>query len=291
MTGNYFWFNDNLMEAGNWDEAQTETGTVVYEVLRIVEGVPLFFDDHFQRLINSCKLLGKPYKPDKEKMLAQFIELAKINDLNIGNVTLKLIFRDVNNQATKNVSLLVSPTVILYFIPHSYPAEMQYRDGVTVGFLDAERGNPEAKVIQGLREKANQLIKSENLYEVLLVNREGLITEGSKSNMVFVKGTTLYTCPLNKVLTGITLKKVIEIATRINIPVLFEAVPRIGITGYDALFITGTSPKILPVAHAGEFRFDPQNTLVRQLMKEYDLLLEQDIKIRKLNSKYNQYYP
>jgi len=166
---------------------------------------------------------------------------------------------------------------LLFFIPHSYPTPEQYRDGVSVGFLQAERNNPEAKVEQSVREKANQLLHNGELYEVLLVDHEGYITEGSKSNMVFVKGGALYTCPLEKVLTGITLKKVIELAAVENIPVIYEAVPLSAIASYDALFITGTSPKILPVAKAGEVTFDVNNPLVNKLKALYDQLIDNEI--------------
>jgi branched-chain amino acid aminotransferase len=95
--------------------------------------------------------------------------------------------------------------------------------------------------------------------------------------MVFVKGNAFYTCPLNRVLKGITLAKVLEIASAENIPVVFEAVHRLEISSYDALFITGTSPRILPVSNAGVTTFDTQNQLMRKLMMLYDKLMEQEI--------------
>jgi len=270
MRGYYFWNNQNLIPSDKWGEFQATEGTVVYEVLRIVDGVPLFFDDHYQRLINSCRLIGQLYTPDKKQLISQFIELAKVNEIETGNISLKLIFSNSAIQPS-------NPTATLYFIPHSYPTNEQYQQGVSVGFLEAERNNPEAKVEQGVRKKANEVLKSGELFEVLLIDHDGLITEGSKSNMVFIKDNALYTCPLNKVLTGITLKKVIEIASTENISVIYEAVSLFEIATFDALFITGTSPKILPVANADNVRFDINNLLMRKLMANYDLLIEKEL--------------
>ncbi len=43
---------------------------------------------------------------------------------------------------------------------------------------------------------------------------------------------------------------------------------------FESAFITGTSPKILPVLKIDGFKFNPQNEIVRQLMKKYDELIE-----------------
>jgi len=301
MRGKYLLLNNEFVSSDQWDETSIK-GVIVYEVLRIIEGIPLFFDDHFQRLINSCRMIGQLYEPDKKELYLQIVELAKINNFTTGNITLKIIFnpsvsqsfsnsvsqsfsnsasQSFSNSASQSFSLSVpqsfSPSVFIYFIPHSYPTADDYLNGVKVGFLEIERNNPEAKVEQGMKEKVSQSEQDADVYEVLLVDKDGFITEGSRSNMVFVKGDALYTCPLNRVLKGITLAKVLEIASVENIPVIFEAVPRLEISSYDALFITGTSPKILPVAKAGNTNFDTQNQLMRKLMRLHDQLMEQEI--------------
>jgi len=256
------------------DEKSTE-GIVVYEVLRIADGVPLFFDDHFQRLINSCELINKTIGIDKKMLLEQFVELGKKNSISHGNIMLKFIFN------------IKGCTQFIFFIPHSYPSEEDYLNGVSVGFLEAERENPEAKVEQGVRDIANKVLEVNKIAEVLLVDHDGYITEGSRSNVVFVKGDALYTCNMSRILKGITLDKVLGIASAENIPVVFKPVHQTDISSYDALFITGTSPKILPVAIAGNTHFDTGNHLVRRLMNLYDELMEEEVKRAKnrLNTK------
>jgi branched-chain amino acid aminotransferase len=43
---------------------------------------------------------------------------------------------------------------------------------------------------------------------------------------------------------------------------------------FDAAFITGTSPKILPIRQIDEFIFNPDNKIVRQMMESYDELID-----------------
>jgi branched-chain amino acid aminotransferase len=264
MRGEYLFWNNEFVRADEWDETSPK-GLVVYEVLRIIEGVPLYFDDHYQRLLKSCELSGKTAIIDKADLFQQFIELGRKNGITEGNIMLKFIFTDEEYSQ------------LIYFIPHSYPTEDDYRNGVKVGILETERVNPEAKVEQGVKEKVNQSGQGSDVYEVMLIDSEGFITEGSRSNLVFVKGDALYTCPLNRVLKGITLAKVLEIASTENIPVVFEAVHQSEISEFDALFITGTSPKILPVAKAGDITFDTKNELIGKLMERYNELVKQEI--------------
>jgi branched-chain amino acid aminotransferase len=260
MRGKYLLLNNEFVNSDQLDETSIK-GVVVYEVLRIIEGIPLFFEDHFLRLIQSCSLTGQTISLDKNLLFQQLVELGRKNGITEGNIMLKYIFIDN------------SYSQLIYFITHSYPTDEDYRNGVKVGFLEIERNNPEAKVEQGMKEKVNQSEQDADVYEVMLVDKDGFVTEGSRSNMVFVKGDTLYTCPLNRVLKGITLAKVLEIASTENIPVVFEAIKRAEISNCDALFITGTSPKILPVAMAGDISFQIDNLLMRRLIIQYNHLI------------------
>jgi branched-chain amino acid aminotransferase len=113
----------------------------------------------------------------------------------------------------------------------------------------------------------------QNLYEVLLVDHFNRVTEGSRSNVFFVKNDSLVTPPANEVLLGITRQKTILLAKTNGIQVLEQEVTLDALPHFQAAFITGTSPKILPVAQIGKCRFDPQNQLVQQLREKYDELI------------------
>ena len=83
-------------------------------------------------------------------------------------------------------------------------------------------------------------------YEALLVNENNLITEGSRSNIFFLRNNILFTAPDNMILNGITRKYILEICSENNITVKYEPVNADEISDYDAVFMTGTSPMVLP---------------------------------------------
>lgn len=241
--------------------------TQVYEVLRAMEGKPLFATDHFERFQNSCHLLGINTTFDPSFFLGQLHELIRLNDLKEGNIKVEL-----NRYASGETQLLFYP------IPHQYPSPEQYQKGVLAGVLHAERSNPQAKVAQlPVREKANLLIRENNWFEVLLVDHEGCITEGSRSNVFFIRDGIFYTPPTHKVLSGITRKKVLECIERNGMSWRETDIPLADMGQFEAAFLTGTSPKILPIARIADTVFEEKHPQLRRLMAAFDRLIQDSI--------------
>ena len=64
----------------------------------------------------------------------------------------------------------------------------------------------------------------------------------------------------------------------LKFPCMEKTINRNEITAYDAVFLTGTSPKVLPVSSIGNQKFETQNQAVQQLMKAYDAKIQSYIK-------------
>ena len=248
-----------------------DTATIIYEVIRIIGGVPLFFEDHLTRLKNSCTEMQVEVDWNRFDFQQEIQKLAQKNAIANGNVMLRLI-HDGNEIVER-----------LYFIPHTYPTAEMYEQGVEVGLLSAERNHPTAKVVQSdLRSLTNQYLAEHDKFEVLLVDRNGKITEGSRSNFFFIQGNKLITAPLHTVLQGITLLNVLQIAAQLKIEVVYRQVDITELKIYQAAFITGTSPKILPVSKVGNQTFDVQNALLHQLIEVYNQTINDYVRQHKL---------
>lgn len=236
----------------------------VYEVIRIINGIPLFLEDHFNRLQKSMKIQGISFRMAYQEFRQNIAQLVSLNRKPEGNI--KFEYSITENE----------PRWVFTFIPYSYPTPEDYRNGVKTGFLYAERENPNAKVVQNtIRASANQLIAAQKLYEVMFVDRAGLITEGSRSNVFFVKGEVFYTASTSLVLEGITRQKVLVCLAELNFPIIEEAIRADEISRVDAVFLTGTSPKVLPVQSIGNQIFSTQATPVKLLMERYNNLIDQ----------------
>ena len=128
-----------------------------------------------------------------------------------------------------------------------------------------------------MREQADALIKKEHYWEVVYVNAEGFLTEGSRSNIFFIRDNKIFTSELSLVLPGITRAKVLALAAENDIPVEETKIMPAEIKTFDACFLTGTSPKVLPVVRLNQWNFDVQHPLLRWLMLNYDDIVARDL--------------
>jgi D-alanine transaminase len=92
----------------------------------------------------------------------------------------------------------------------------------------------------------------ENGLKECIFVRNGLITEGSHSNIFFVIDGTLYTHPeSNHVLSGVTRKNILRIAQESGIRIREEAVQENRIRFIKEAFISNTSAEVTPVIDLG----------------------------------------
>ena len=256
--GKKFILNGNLQPAEMFDKSLVYEGDSVYEVLRMVKGNPIFFPDHMERLSASVKLQKKEILADITTLRKAFLSLTRSDKKRESN--LKIVF-NYNNGA---VNWLV------YYIEPIYPSETQYQKGVKGILFFAERKDPESKVINHkLRSSISHKLIQEGGYEAILVNENGLITEGSRTNIFFLKGDNLVTAPDHVILNGITRKHILEICFENKIKVELASVNAKDINDYEAIFMTGTSPVVLPFYCIDNDYFKVNLPLIERLRKLY----------------------
>lgn len=230
---------------------------IIYEVLRVINGKPIFLEDHVRRMENSFKLIGEEFLLSYEEISNQIYELIKNQGKLEGNIK---ITYEVYGKELK-----------IFFIEHSYPSKEMYENGVKTILYFGERENPNAKIVNdNFREKVNKEIRENNAYEAILIDSKGYITEGSKSNIFMVKGNKLLTSPVDAVLPGITRGEVISLAKKLEIEVEEIEYKYLDINELDGMFISGTSPKILPINQVNDVNLNVNNEIIRKLMMAYD---------------------
>ncbi|MBK8806586.1 MAG: aminotransferase class IV [Bacteroidales bacterium] len=268
--GTHLIVNDSVIESKlstNIDLSQTS----VYEVIRIIDSVPLYLEDHLERLFTSISLLG----------LSTSWQICEITD-KISN----LLY--ANNIINGNIKLIISfypdqELFLVYQIKHAYPTPELYSNGISTSVLFAERKNPNAKQFQSVRELAQKTIIQRSVYEVVLVNEKKNITEGSKSNLFFILDNNLITAKAEEVLKGITRKYVIAAAQNIGMKIYERSISLSELNSFEAAFISGTSPKILPIQNIDQYNYQIENLKLRLLMNEFNSLIDNYIKKKTFN--------
>jgi len=230
------------MKNGKKYEAE---GIKIYEVVRVIEGKPLFLKEHMGRLENSFKVLNMEV-PQKIKSLGgrinEFLKQARVLNGNI-----KIICDGIGGTENRT---------IIYEAVSSYPDRALRENGVVAATLEKSRTSPGAKTMQDdLRMHAENARLEKNAYEVVFVDSEDNITEGSRSNIFFFKDGILHTPPYEKVLPGITRMKVFEFCAKKGIEAKVHPIKRKDLNNFDGAFLTGTSINMLPVKSIDEIEY------------------------------------
>lgn len=262
--GRYFIYDEAIRKCEEFQEDFMTNGKSLYEVIRIIEGVPLFLEDHMRRLEKSAELSGVKLwlgHIEIENRLKRFISL---NEINEGNI--KLVF---NFKSEDNIFLI-------YQLQHKYPSFEEYKNGVKTILFHGERTNPNAKIINyDFRKTVDLKIKEASAYEAILVDRDGNITEGSKSNIFMVGGGAVYTASIDDVLPGVTRGVIIEICNKENIQLIEEKIHFNRLSNMEGLFISGTSPKVLPINSVDNKKYNSSNNeIILQIMNGYNNIVK-----------------
>ena len=265
--GNHFILNGEMEPSASFENSLVYEGDSIYEVIRVKKGLPYFFYDHMERLEASVRFQNKTNLADPEKIKNDILKLTRSE--RIKEINLKIVY-NYNNEESN---------YLVYYIQPAYPTSDQYKNGVKAVLYEAERKDPQSKVINHkLRSSIYHTLILDGSYEALLVNLKDCITEGSRSNIFFIKGEKLFTAPDSAVLSGITRKYIIDICKENKIVVEQRCVKKAELPEFDSVLMSGTSPMVLPFCCVDKHYFDVSNPLIERLRKLYLAKAEESIR-------------
>jgi branched-chain amino acid aminotransferase len=239
----------------------------IYDVFRIENGRPLFLQDHLERFCNGIRQSRIHIDFTLEELKKKLTQLIKESRVLNGNIKVEVLFNHNNRQ-------LLSWRA--GFIPTRYPDSQMYINGVDCLLLERERSNPEVKIANPqLRSESDRLREKNSVYETLL-HSNGVITEGSRTNVFFIRKNELWTAPDHLILPGIIRKKVVDIARSISIPIYMYPVQVNELHKMDGAFLSGTSPRVLPIRSIGLTTFVTPHPLTNLIISKLQAVIEED---------------
>lgn len=244
----------------------------IYEVIRVIDGVPLFLEDHLNRMFYSANIIG--YNIDRdEKDIRKDIKTLILKN-NIDKLNVKLLTTEIEGKGK---------VFLTYNIESFYPPENFYINGIHTILFNHERNNPNAKVLlSSFKDEVGQALKENNAFEALLVNKSGYIPEGSRSNMFFVKGDKVYTANSSEVLIGITRKHIFNVCNQLNIKIVEESIHVDDLSKLDGAFMSGTSVNVLPISTIGTIKLNSvNNKIIKEINNGYINMMKDYITMHK----------
>ena len=256
----YLVLNGEILKTGETEVFKKIEKPPIYEVIRAIDGVPLFLEDHLNRMFESANIIG--YKIDRtiQEIKNDIRKLILKN--NIDKLNIKLLSTDIEGMGR---------AFLVYNIESFYPPEEYYEYGIHTTLFHHERDNPNAKVLfTSFKENVAEVLKENNAFEALLVNKLGYIPEGSRSNMFFVKGHKVYTAKGSEVLIGITRKHIFNVCHKLNIKIIEESIHIDDLDKIDGAFMSGTSVSVLPISGIDNIKIDSiNNKIIKEINNTY----------------------
>ncbi len=237
-------------------------GFGVYETVRVVKKTPLFLMEHLERLEESARIIGLTHRFPADAVARYAQELIEKTDAETYNLKILLIGGK-------------EPQLDIQCLNPHYPEDKLYRDGVPTITYEYERAFPHAKTLNMLQSYlAYSRAKEAGAYDALLIDKNGAIVEGTRTNFFAIRSKTLYEQPQENILLGVTRKHVLEVASASGFTVATQAIRPHELTKYDGAFLTSTSSKIMPIRSVDDLKLPEIPPALRELMKAFDQFLD-----------------
>ncbi len=250
------YFNGNLLPKDEIRISPDDRGFLfadgVYEVVRWYEGSFYDMNSHCIRLKRSLKELRINWT-DADLFSSFAFDLIKHNNLENQPA---MVYLQVTRGAARRSHSFPSPDVspTAYACAWGFVPDIQSKEtGIKVMLKEDIRWSRcDIKSVALLPNTMSYQEASVNGLKECIFVRNGLITEGSHSNIFFVIDGTLFTHPeSNHILSGITRKNVLRIAHESGIKIREEAVHENRIRLIQEAFITNTSAEVTPITELG----------------------------------------
>lgn len=166
-------------------------GDGVFETILVYESVPFQWKWHMQRLSEGLSSINIPYDVSSIRNIAK--KLFRMNHFTNGFLRIS-VTRGAGSKGYLPDGIII-PTLIMELVTHNVSIEKP----VSVMFSNYVKVDPSMlpikyKLMQGLQSSlARMEAQSLGCFESILLNKEGYLTEGSSSNLFWLKDEVLYT--------------------------------------------------------------------------------------------------
>ena len=268
MTGAWCSLNGRLIPAGEAvtgvDDIDFTYGYGVYETLKVRKKILYFPGLHAERLLHSASVIGLAHNFTARELETWIRELARANAEADANIKILCI----GGREARSARLYIMSLGPLF------PDRKLYRDGASATIYRGERVFPGAKTLNMLVSTlAFRQAQAAGAYDALLCTREGLVTEGTRTNLFFTDGSAVYTPPADTVLEGVTKLTLSRALGEEDIPLTERPLPEAELSNWEGYFLTSTSTRVMPLARIAQRDFGVP-PLTRQIMGLYDAWLQ-----------------
>lgn len=246
----------------------------IYEVIRAINNIPLFLNDHIERMYQGLKELKIEAPYSKEELTG--IILKSLQKLRADDALVYIQITRGKEPRSHLPRKNTKPTIVIITSKFRPLSPKLYKSGVSLKFYpDIRWARCDIKTTMLLPNVlAKMEAKERGFFDALFV-KNGKITESTSSSFFGIIDETVYTHPLtHEILPSITRKVVIDICKKTGIPIKEEPIPVNSIKNLNGAFLAGTTYDILPV-HKIEDTEIPHSEVLSAIQEEYKRIIKE----------------
>jgi len=224
-------------------------GDGIYEVIRVYGGRPFRLDEHLSRLDQSAQALSLPLTIEAREWKAFIRE-----GLERSTYSACKVYIQVTRGVAPRDHLFpetTRPTIVMTFREMAdLPARLNQQGVSVITLPDLRWARCSIKSLNLLPNiLAKQQANEAGAFEALLI-KDGMVTEGTSSNVILVKDEAFLTPALSEqLLAGVTRQAVLELARNDGKVVEERPVKEEELKQADELFLIGTTIEVLPITN------------------------------------------
>jgi branched-chain amino acid aminotransferase len=254
------------VEADSLDEATLQTGHGVYTVMRTYPGRKVVrFAQHYERLRESARLLGESFGLDEEWIRQALRRSIEASGFDLVRARLTIPFGEPD-------------ALIVALEPFTPPPPELYSQGVHVGLVEGQREWPLAKDSHFIEWRKTLLAQQPpGVFEVILYNAEGLISEGVGSNFYAVIDGKLRTAR-DGMLEGIARSILLDVVAQV-VPIELRRIRLEELAKASEALLTSASRSVIPVVRVGDVTINggKPGLVAAALKSQYDHRIEREL--------------
>jgi branched-subunit amino acid aminotransferase/4-amino-4-deoxychorismate lyase len=223
----------------------------LYETFRTLDFKPVFLQPHLDRLFSSANRIGLNIQFTQSDILDMLSKV--IHD-----------FHDPNQR----VRILAVPNKLIVYTSYLNLDPSIY-NGVSVITIEASRAQPEIKTTDyHACLTAWKAAVNAGCFEAILMDGSGILYEGSRSNLFWVKDAKLFTRK-EDVLPGTTRQIIINHS---SVSIQYNTLNSMDLSNIDEVFLTNSGSGIIPVTSINDKNIGNGSVgiITRQLLSKYN---------------------
>ncbi|MFN8178855.1 MAG: aminotransferase class IV [bacterium] len=228
-------------------------GDGVWEGIRICRGVPLFLDEHLDRLFEGAAALDLDVGLTREEFARRVHETIHENRLETGAHLRLMVTRGLKRVPYQDPALCEGRATVVIAPQYVNPSDRARREGLKLATVHVRRGAPDVQDPKiNSHSKLNCVLaciqaKKVGADEALMLDPHGFVATCNSTHFFVVRRGEVWTSTGKYCLGGITRRHVLELGRANGIPCLEKDFSLTDVYGADEAFCTGTLAGLLPV--------------------------------------------